>query len=152
MRYRRFVEVKCGFFVWIWEERSSRFIKESSVKRTGQLALCSVDSDSAQVCALPDSPLSSLSTWYGKLWFGFRIRTWKGHAAVCLFILFPFNTVFCSWRVSEAVLFISPFSALLSPSPFLIFSFLYSYSCFLSGPLLTYISFEFIYTAFYLLF
>lgn len=50
VRHRHFISVKFGFFVCIWEEQSSRFIKEPSVKRTGQFALRSVDSDAAQVC------------------------------------------------------------------------------------------------------
>ncbi len=40
MRYLLTVVGKFGFFVWIWEEWHSRFIKESSVNRTGRLALC----------------------------------------------------------------------------------------------------------------
>lgn len=68
-----FVTVNSGFSVPIWEERSARFTSESSVKRTGQLALCLVDSDSAQVCAPPAFLPSCLSTWYGGLWFRFRI-------------------------------------------------------------------------------
>lgn len=136
-----------GFFVWIWEEQRSRFNKESSVKRTGQLALRLVDSDSAQVCALPAFPPSSLSTWYGWLWFCFRIRIWKvtqqfvsssfpALYSILLLACLPSYGFFLFF--SEAVLCISLFSAQLSPSPSLSFSL--SVACFLSGPRWTYFS------------
>lgn len=132
MWYPYFVVAKFGFFVSIWEEQSSRFIKESSVKRTGQLALRLVDSDSAQVCALPAFPPSSLDFALGQ-------ESERSCSSLSLHP-FLFYTVSCSLLVSllrepfvpETVLCISLFSSPLSLLPLL--SFALSVSCFLSGP------------------
>lgn len=59
------------------KERSSGFIKEPSVKRTGQLGLRPVDSHSARLCAQSAVSPSSLSIWYGRLRFSRRTKTRK---------------------------------------------------------------------------
>lgn len=61
------------FTAWSLEMQSWRFIKETSVKKTGDLALCSVDSDWTQVFARPAVP-SSLSSFIS---FHFRRKIWK---------------------------------------------------------------------------
>lgn len=126
--YHCFVTAKSSFVVWFWEEQSSHFIKESSVKRTGQLGLCQVDSDSAQVRALPAFPPSSLSTWYGWLWFCFRIRISK---VIQQFVSSsdPLYTVSRSWRVS--LILMDSFFFLQSCPLYFVFSLL-SFSSFLS--------------------
>lgn len=95
-------------------------------------------------CSLPAFPPSSLSTWYGWLWFCFRIRIWKVMQQFVSSSFPPLYSILLSACLHRYGFFFPPklssvfVFALLSLSPFLSFSL--SVSCFLSGADWTYIS------------
>lgn len=116
--------------VGFWEEHRSHFIRESSVKRSGQLLLCSVRWDSAQVCSptCRSSFISLRSVWMSLILLQDK-KNLKGHAAVCLIVPSPF---WFSHSGRFFSLLMDSFHPALLPVPPLL-----SVSCFLPGPLRT---------------